>query len=56
MLPAIWALRDVDDVEGLCRGVLTEVGRRSAVLDQLSDADYDESLSFLLERVVVRRP
>jgi hypothetical protein len=51
MLGGTLALRDVPDVEGLCRGVLDEVCRREKVV--LEDADFDEALAFLLGEIVI---
>jgi hypothetical protein len=50
MLAGVWALRDVSDVEALCRGVLGESLRRASV--ELEPADFDESLAFLLGQTV----
>lgn len=51
MLPTVWTLRDVADVESLVRGVAAElVGKtRSGV----PEADYDELVAALFEQVVV---
>ena len=51
MLPRIWSVRDVVDVEMLCRGALAEQLRRTNV--DPSPADYDEALAYLLGEVVV---
>ena len=67
MLPAVWTLRDVIDVEALCRGVIRELtGARSPDRttrpgDWLEPIDYETSLAFLLgeahvqEQVFLRR-
>lgn len=53
MLPDVWPLHDVADVEALCRGVIAERtgdhGRRYG----LESCDFDEALAFLLGEVVV---
>ena len=51
MLPSLWAVRDVADVEMLCRGALAEQLRRTNV--DPSPTDYDEALAYLLGEVVV---
>lgn len=55
MLPAVWQLERhgqvVDNVEGLCRAVLNRAASR--LQQPLEDADYQESLAFLLGEVVV---
>ncbi|SRR6266496_3144756 len=51
MLPAVWTLRDVEDVEELCVGVLAEATRR--LCRPLERCDLEESLAFLLGEVVV---
>jgi hypothetical protein len=51
MLPRLWAVRDVADVEMLCRGALAELLRRTNVT--LEAVDYDATLAFMLGEVVV---
>lgn len=53
LLPAVWALEDVTDVELLCRGVLAEVRPRN--LNGSTDilGERDEVLLFLFEQVAV---
>lgn len=46
LLHAPWALRDVPDVEALCRGVLRELS--AGLAQPLERADRDEALGFLL--------
>jgi hypothetical protein len=60
MLLAVWSLRDVIDVEALCRGVIRDLtGARSTDRttrpgDWLEPCDYQVSLAFLLGEVVVQ--
>src|SRR5438128_239597 len=51
MLPAVWAIDGVPDLELLCRGVLREQSAKSGVV--LEPADFDEWLAFLLGEVHV---
>lgn len=51
MLRGTWALRDVVDVESLCRGVLADAMRKQAL--SFERADYDEMLAHLLSQVVI---
>jgi hypothetical protein len=55
LLPKVWVLEDVPDVELLCRGVLAEVRPRNMNGDADVLADRDEVLLFLFEQVVVIR-
>lgn len=50
MLSRTWTLRDVEDVEMLCRGALAEMLRRCNL--DLEPVDYDDTLAFLLGEVV----
>lgn len=52
MLPTVWTLRDVADVEALCRGVIAEVAGPQG-LARLEPCDYEDSLAFLLAEAVV---
>lgn len=51
MLPTVWAVRDVTDVESLCRGVIAR--QRAAAPQDFSPADFDETLGWLLGEVIV---
>lgn len=50
LLPTVWTLRDVTDVEQLCRGVLGRAGAHTT----FRSCDFDESLAFLLGEVHIQ--
>lgn len=56
LLPAVWTLRDVPDVEGLCRGVVAEkmhAWRAYSGRPQPEPVELEDVLLYLLEQVLV---